>query len=128
LGDEELGMGESEVAALLCELEGRLLLSATRKSREMVAAMLADGFREVGQSGRVFSKEEVVAELAVEEEARISMAGCEVQVLSEGIALVTYRARREQDGVAAVESLRSSVWKIEEGRWRMVFHQGTRVV
>jgi hypothetical protein len=116
-------MGESGVAALLCELESKLLMSATRKSPETVAAMLADGFREVGKSGRIFSKEEIIADLVAEDEVRISMTEFEAQLLSDEVALVTYRARREQDE----ESVRSSLWRKGEGRWQMVFHQGTRV-
>jgi hypothetical protein len=55
-------MEESGVAALLCELENKLLLSTTRKSAGTVAEMLADGFREIGKSGRIFSKAEIIAD------------------------------------------------------------------
>jgi hypothetical protein len=46
-----------------------------------------------------------------------------IRILAEGVVLATYRATRH--GERAVTSLRSSIWKLEGGRWRMEFHQGT---
>jgi hypothetical protein len=41
---------------------------------------------------------------------------------------VTYRAvRRDESDHSEVASLRSSLWVIRDGRWQMLFHQGTRV-
>jgi xylulose-5-phosphate/fructose-6-phosphate phosphoketolase len=41
------------------------------------------------------------------------------------VALVTYRSV-SPDG-SKFHSLRSSIWKIIDGRWRMAFHQGTPI-
>jgi hypothetical protein len=47
-------------------------------------------------------------------------------VLAPGVVLVTYRAGREHGSEASSEaSLRSSIWKRIDGRWQMLFHQGT---
>jgi hypothetical protein len=43
-------------------------------------------------------------------------------VLAPGVVLVTYRAGRQHGSEA---SLRSSIWKRIDGRWQMLFHQGT---
>ena len=66
-----------------------------------------------------------MAELAGETEREIALRDFEVEVLAEGVALATYRAVRREVGAEAIESLRSSVWVEREGRWQMVFHQGT---
>ncbi len=41
-------------------------------------------------------------------------------------ALLTYRSMRPTAGTGeALYSLRCSVWQWQDGRWQMVFHQGT---
>jgi glyoxylase I family protein len=44
--------------------------------------------------------------------------------LAPGVALVTYSIRREDS--QPVHTLRSSIWQLRDGRWQLVFHQGTR--
>jgi hypothetical protein len=45
-----------------------------------------------------------------------------VRLVAPGAALTTWRVQRD-DGI---ETLRSSVWQQQaDGRWLMVFHQGT---
>src|ERR1035441_6124862 len=48
--------------------------------------------------------------------------------LAENVALVTYHTVR-QDLLTAVRTttMRSSIWILEAERWRVRFHQGTRV-
>ena len=42
------------------------------------------------------------------------------------MALVTFLYTREATPERpAAKSIRSSIWKLMAGRWRMVFHQGT---
>jgi glyoxylase I family protein len=42
------------------------------------------------------------------------------------VALLTYRAHRGATAVRpAADSLRSSIWRLRQGHWQMVFHQGT---
>ncbi len=126
--------GASEVEdadeVLLRQLEVRLLSTDVRASSEALAELLADEFVEFGSSGLVWDKVQTVAGLlgegsgpAVERSAR----DLRVRLLVEDVALVTYRAvRRGLDDAIEVHTLRSSIWRREGGRWRMVFHQGTR--
>ncbi|MEH2011550.1 DUF4440 domain-containing protein [Nostoc sp.] len=48
-------------------------------------------------------------------------------VLATGVVLVTYRIVRHISGEQPVHSLRSSIWKLNNHRWKMIFHQGTLV-
>jgi xylulose-5-phosphate/fructose-6-phosphate phosphoketolase len=43
------------------------------------------------------------------------------------VALVTYRSVSLYPDGSKFHSLRSSIWKIIDGRWRMAFHQGTLI-
>jgi len=114
--------------AQLRHLEEQLLKPEVRASREKLAALLADDFIEFGSSGGVFDKRKVMAALTNERPAKLSLRKFAVTMLADNIALVTYRAiRRSKRGARPVETLRSSVWRMREGEWQMVFHQGTRI-
>ncbi len=113
-----------EVARRLEELE-RLLLERDLSRSERVADLLCDDFQEFGTSGRVYDKAEVVAALSDGPRIPLDAFDFSVALLSPQLALVTYRARRRTQ--PPVASLRSSLWRFEEGRWRLRFHQGTVV-
>jgi hypothetical protein len=111
----------------LRDLEEQLLQSQVRTCAEKVRALLADEFVEFGASGRVWNKEEIVEALKSEAPCRRSMADFSVRGLVPDAALVTYRATRYYDsGESPIQTLRSSIWRLIDDRWQMVFHQGTR--
>jgi hypothetical protein len=116
------------VAGHLSMLERSLLDPNTRADRDRVADMLSDDFVEFGSSGRVWTKATTLPRLAVEEPgeaATRTVADLRVRLLAEEAALVTYAVSRQSPGEAEVQTLRSSIWQREGGKWRMVFHQGT---
>jgi hypothetical protein len=111
----------------LRELEEKLQTNSVRKNATVVSSMLTEEFREYGSSGHIFSKAEIIRALQCESPVHFSMKDFQASLLSEGIALVTYRALKDQPGSPVIESLRSSLWVFQEGRWQMHFHQGTKV-
>ena len=111
-----------DLAAHLQSLEEQLLQPATRSNPKAVAALLADDFREFGSSGRIFTKPEIITHLAGESPRQITLTDFACHALTPETALVTYRSFSQ--GTAA---LRSSLWVHREGRWQMLFHQGTRI-
>jgi len=119
-----MGARLMELEAHLFSLEQALQQSSIRSDAAQLERLLADDFVEFGASGNVWgSKAEVIAGLQDEAFSARRMTEFAVKALSDGVALVTYRGYREGVG----ESLRSSVWRQQEGQWRMVFHQGTPV-
>lgn len=118
----------TDIAEILRELESSLLTNAVRKNAALVGELLADEFREFGKSGRVYSKTEIVASLRDEEEIHVEMTEFACRSVAEGVALVTYRSRPAGRGVEMIAALRSSLWVWRDGRWQMVFHQGTPLV
>jgi hypothetical protein len=120
-------MQASEQEELLFrQLEERLLLREGRSSPETVSALLAAEFVEFGRSGSVFNRQSVIEALQKEEAVERMMSDFSVRRLAQGVALVTYRStRRDPEGGKDVHSLRSSIWKLIDGRWQMIFHQGT---
>lgn len=113
-------------------LEQKLHRPEVRRSPDAVRALLADEFIEFGSSGRVYNKASIVAALAEESTAEAALVPdvhhFAVQAIAPDAVLVTYRSsRRYPDGASTRTTLRSSIWKLIEGRWQMLFHQGTVV-
>lgn len=120
-------MRDDEAGRELRELEERLLRPGFRRSRPAVSALLAEDFIEYGSSGRIFDKQQILDLLGAEPEQRIAIAQFEARPLSADVVLVTYRSIRP-DGPPepGAAFLRSSLWVRRQGRWQIVFHQGTR--
>jgi len=122
-----------DIAEALRRREEKLFEASVRENAEIVASMLTDEFQEFGSSGRVFSKDEIIAELQSESPPCITMQDFRAQLLSNEIALVTYRSQRvEHDGgiaeSPAAEFLRSSIWVLRDNQWKVLFHQGTKAL
>lgn len=120
---------QAKVLATLKRLEGRLQLASVRTSREQLDQLLADEFVEFGSSGRIYNKRQIVAALLADPENRnpryATMQNVKLVPLAGDTALLTYRSSKSQPGRQAVRANRSSIWKKMDGRWQMLFHQGT---
>ncbi|WP_392535854.1 DUF4440 domain-containing protein [Nostoc sp. C117] len=114
--------------SFLRELEERLLQPDIRKSAKDVMDLLADEFIEFGSSGRVFDKQQIIKSLEnepIEPLTQISITEFKTLVLATGVVLVTYRIVKHISGEQPVDSLRSSIWKLIDNQWKIIFHQGT---
>lgn len=107
----------------LFQLENKLLLPEIRTSKEEVMNLLSDNFFEFGSSGQVLYKDEDISE-ATFGIVKMTMSDFEIHSLSEEIVLATYRIYNELNNQ---HSLRSSIWKVVDGQWKMHFHQGTKI-
>jgi ribonuclease HI len=101
-------------------LERELLSPAVRADSSRVAAILHPDFEEIGSSGRIWSRDAIVNDLAGEdsESVDIEVLGCDV--LAQDAVLLTARTSDSRGS-----ALRSSLWLRLDGRWRLRFHQGT---
>lgn len=107
----------------LFQLENKLLLPEIRTSKEEVMNLLSDNFFEFGSSGKVLYKDEDISEATLGI-VKMTMSDFEIHSLSEEIVLATYRIYNELNNQ---HSLRSSIWKVVDGQWKMHFHQGTKI-
>lgn len=106
-------------------LERALLDPAIRADRARLDDLIAEDFLEIGASGAVFGKADVLAGLPGESGVAYEALPMRVQRIGADVARVLYAVRREADGEVR-RSLRSSWWRLDaDGCWRMVFHQGT---
>jgi len=103
----------------ILDLENRLLTPSVRGSAEALDRLIADQFVEFGSSGRLYTKRDVIARMLAAPSITVNIADFRVLAVSPDVALATYRTGK---------SLRSSVWRREGERWRIVFHQGTPII
>ncbi|CAL9639441.1 nuclear transport factor 2 family protein [Streptomyces cellulosae] len=121
--------GEQEAVRAAIEGELGLMDPAVRSSRAGTTRLLDPEFVEVGASGRRYTYEDMVAELA---EHPGSAEGGPVYepsdivgvLLAPGLVHLTYETCFE-----GRRARRSSLWRRrdEETGWRMYYHQGTPV-
>ncbi len=83
----------------LYELEQRLQRREIRASAEDVSALLCDEFIEISSSGMIYDKAAIIAALAAQPDAHFEMTDFKVLLLSTQIALVTYRAVGQTNGL-----------------------------
>jgi hypothetical protein len=95
-------------------------------SRAQVEAMTAEDFREVGASGRRYSRAYVLETLearqenTVEDEWQASEFHC--RELATDLYLLTYTLLQGER-----LTRRATIWQRSHGQWKIVFHQGTLV-
>jgi hypothetical protein len=108
-------------------LEERLAMPADSESRETLAALLAEDFQEFGSSGRVFDAASILPELVPGGRPRLLLEDLTATVVTAGVVLVRYVSRSVPGAGWKPPALRSSLWCHREGRWQLLFHQGTRM-
>lgn len=119
---------EESLQQKFLQLEVRLLQPDVRHSASELATLLADEFVEFGSSGRVYDKLSITEALSNESAVKISVADFKTVLLASDTVLVTYRAVFVKgEGGQITHSLRSSIWKLKDNTWQMVFHQGTPI-
>ncbi len=95
----------------------------TRFDRSYMEAVLHPSFVEIGRSGRLLSRAEVLDRPWVEIGTEIPLSDLTFSEVSADAVLMTYTTvpLRSEHGAAR----RSSVWVLEGDRWLFRFHQGT---
>lgn len=109
-------------------LENDLLKVEIRKSAEKISKLLADGFTEFCSSGYIYNynKLERFNESDDLEELNWDIKDFEINELSDECILATYKLIKNNElDEKKRYSLRSSIWKCFNGKWKMIFHQGT---
>jgi hypothetical protein len=103
------------------ELELALLHGDVRRDRRRVEELLDEDFREIGASGQLWTRQETVELLAAEEgDEPVAVTDLTARRVAEGVVLLAYVSER-----AGRRAMRSAVWRLAEGRWRLLHHQGT---
>lgn len=93
-------------------------------------AMMAPDFWEVGASGRIYTRAEVLATLAeryadprYDPTAGMVVSDFSVRQLAPDLWLATYHLLQQERPTRRV-----SVWRLVDGGWQLLYHQGGTVV
>ena len=100
-------------------LERSLLSDDVRSDRPAVAALLHPDWCEIGRSGRLWTREQLLEAIGPLDEP-VSLDVVSISRIDDDTILLVWRALSE-----ARSTLRSSVWVRVRGDWRQRFHQGT---
>ncbi|WP_411375604.1 RNase H family protein [Arthrobacter sp. MPF02] len=106
--------------ALVEELERELLGPLVRGDIGRTAVLLHPDFLEIGSSGRVWTRDAMMMALEEDPGERTDIEILGADRIGTGAVLLTYRSFTRAGTV-----LRSSLWVLDDDRWRLRFHQGT---
>jgi len=111
----------------LRQLEVELHQPEIREDRERLEFLLHESFMECGRSGRIYTRSEILNELAQESmQYSVWSQDFSVTKLSDQLMLLTYRsAHLFTDGILSSHAFRSSLWQHSKQGWKIRFHQGT---
>lgn len=112
----------------ILQLKNELLKPEVRKSVEKTSELLADGFTEFCSSGEIYhyNKEQAIDGGTNLQAMEWEITDFEINQLGNECLLATYRLIKHSElNVNKKYSLRSSIWKCFDGKWKMIFHHGT---
>jgi len=98
------------------------------KTKQDIEDQMCDEFWEVGASGRIYTKQDVVETLL----KRYNDPGYqdiwktsdfEVMEIAPDHVLLTYRLIQDHSR----QTRRATIWRKENGQWKVLYHQGTVV-
>ncbi len=112
--DHTVATDEEHVVAM----ERALLTDEVRGDRAAVAALLHAEWREVGRSGRLWTRDDALAEIGPIEPVSLDVVS--VERVDRDTILLLWRALADERS-----TLRSSLWVRVGGQWQQRFHQGT---
>ncbi|SDY17436.1 DUF4440 domain-containing protein [Thermoactinomyces sp. DSM 45892] len=101
----------------LFELETTLL----KPTKELYAEYLSDAYFEFGSSGNVWVRKDYDV-VGTRDTRKLTPTQFQLHPLADDVVMITYHIH---DEIREQSTLRSSIWKQFNGKWKMVFHQGT---
>lgn len=113
---EDVGPSDEE---RVVALERDLLTDEVRSDPAAVAALLHPDWAEIGRSGRLWSRDEMLAAIGPLAE-QITLDVITVTRVAQDVILLVWRASTDRR-----TTLRSTLWVRHGGDWQARFHQGT---
>jgi glyoxylase I family protein len=117
---------DNELINQIRDLEMELLHSDTRKSAQRLNDLLADDFFEIGGPETRYTKDDVIRLLSEAPADRLAARDFQAAEMAPDTLLTTFTAEKESPARdELIVSVRSSIWQKRNGRWQIIFHQGT---
>jgi hypothetical protein len=99
-------------------LELSLLNPEVRTVPEKLDQILSDDFIEIGQSGRLYNKRDIIDELEKAPPSTAIFFDFDIRALSDVLILATYKSTNATRTVQ-----RYSLWEKTSGDWRILYHE-----
>ncbi|VYU37559.1 Uncharacterised protein [Clostridium tertium] len=110
----------------ILNLEKQLLDPVVRKTPEKLREFLSEDFIEFCSSGTIYRYNP--NDTFFEENVSFKIMNFTCAELTEGYALATYKVDKIYEKENTIKSsIRSSIWKLIDSKWKMIFHQGTLI-
>jgi ribonuclease HI len=114
-------LGKASPELIVEALERELLRPDVRSDIGRTGVLLHPEFTEIGTSGRLWARDAMMMSLEESPGSHMELELISVDRIGAESILLVYRSH-SRDGAA----LRSSLWVLDGGQWRLRFHQGTQ--
>lgn len=118
--EEDASAQQLPAEEIVVALERELLRPDVRTDIGRIGVLLHPDFAEIGSSGRFWTRDAMMVALEEDPGEPIELEVLSADRLSENTILLNYRSFAHSGS-----ALRSSVWLLDRGQWRLRFHQGT---
>ena len=104
-------------------LESALLEPQVRKNITKLDRLIAGNFYEIGASGKMYDKKNILSRLPLEQNDDLlgKVIDFEIYQISENLIRANYTLEEKTRC-----TLRTSIWKRQHNNYQMIFHQGTK--
>jgi hypothetical protein len=111
---------------IIFDLETELQKDEVRISVERLDELISDDFKEITSSGDVTNKQDCFVNLPSAPKIDFIMTDFQTRELTPDLVQSFFKTEKTviETGKKSF-SKRSSIWKNENGKWKMIFHQGT---
>ncbi len=111
-----------ELSTELLPLEHAHLTPGVRSSRAALESLLHESFTEIGASGRLYTRDDIIPLLlAKQTHAPRTISNFHTRRLADTVALTTDTLTRTDNDGTQHHSHRSSLWLLDPGRWCLTF-------
>lgn len=118
--DEDASGQQLSAEDTVLALERELLRPDVRADIGRIGVLLHPDFAEIGSSGRFWTRDAMMMALEEDPGEPTELELLSADRLSDNAILLNYRSFAHTGS-----ALRSSVWMLDRGQWRLRFHQGT---
>lgn len=116
----------NDLDKIIFNLEKELQKDEVRKSIEKLDELISDDFKEITSSGTVTNKQDCFVNLPSAPKIDFVMTDFQIRQLTPDLIQSFFKTEKTvvETGKKSF-SMRNSIWKNENGKWKMIFHQGT---
>jgi hypothetical protein len=91
------------------------------KDINYLAEVIDDNYEEIGKSGNIFYKDDVINELSnLKTDRNITIFNYKCRKIDTNIYLINYITKHNQNNI-----FRTSIWKQENNKFKIIFHQAS---